>query len=226
MITPGHAALKEAAMMTSASQAKDGLAFGPFYLVAGERLLTKAGAAVEIGSRALDILTVLMSTPNEIVSKKELMSRVWPDVVVEEGSLRFHMARLRRALGDGKSGARYIMTVPGRGYCFVAPVSQRSNPRDNAPIVAPVFTHANLPSRLGRMVGRDEDVLNLSAHLNASRFVTIVGAGGVGKTTAAIAVGHHLIEAFAGAVVFVDLGMLGDPGLVTTAVASMLGLAI
>ena len=72
----------------------------------------------------------------------------------------------------------------------------------------------------------DHDVLRLSAQLNASRFVTIVGAGGVGKTTVAIAVGHHLIEAFAGAILFVDLGMLSDPGLVTTAIASMLGLSI
>jgi Transcriptional regulatory protein, C terminal len=61
------------------------------------------------------------------------MSRVWPDVTVEEGSLRFHMNGLRKALGDGKDGARYITTLPGRGYCFVAPVSQPSSPRDGAP---------------------------------------------------------------------------------------------
>ena len=76
------------------------------------------------------------------------------------------------------------------------------------------------------MVGRDDDVLKLSAQLNASRFVTIVGAGGVGKTTVAVAVGHHLVEAFRGAVLFVDLGMLSDPDLVATAVASMLGLSV
>ena len=181
---------------------------------------------MELGSRALDILIVLISTPNEIVSKKDLMSRVWPDVIVEEGSLRFHMASLRKALGDGKDGARYIATLPGRGYCFVAPVSRPSSPRDDAPVAATNFPHANLPSRLSRMVGRDEDVLKLSAQLNASRFVTIVGAGGVGKTTVAIAVGHHLIDAFAGALLFVDLGMLGDPDLVTAGMASMLGLSV
>jgi predicted ATPase/DNA-binding winged helix-turn-helix (wHTH) protein len=212
--------------MTAAGQTKDGLWFGPFRLVASERLLTKEDVLVELGSRALDILIVLISTPNEIVSKKDLMSRVWPDVIVEEGSLRFHMASLRKALGDGKDGARYISTLPGRGYCFVAPVLRPSNPRDDAPVVAANFLHANLPSRLSRMVGRDDDVLKLSAQLNASRFVTIVGTGGVGKTTVAVAVGHHLIEAFAGAVLFVDLGMLGDPDLVTTAVASMLGLSV
>jgi DNA-binding winged helix-turn-helix (wHTH) protein len=82
-------------------QTKDGLSFGPFNLLVSERLLTKAGAPVELGARALDILIVLISTPNEVVSKKDLMSRVWPDVVVEEGSVRFHMASLRKALGDG-----------------------------------------------------------------------------------------------------------------------------
>ncbi len=204
----------------------DGLSFGPFHLVVSERLLTREGAPLVLGSRALDILIVLISRPNEVISKKDLMSRVWPDVIVEEGSLRFHVASLRRALGDGKDGARYITTIPGRGYCFVAPVSQPASPHDDTPVVAGNFPHANLPSRLSRVVGRDEDVLRLAAQLNASRFVTIVGAGGVGKTTVAIAVGHHLIDAFSGALLFVDLGMLGDPDLVTAGIASMLGLSV
>src|SRR5450755_4626466 len=152
--------------------AADGSSFGPFHLVASERLLTKEGAPIALGSRALDILIVLISTPNEIVSKKELMSRVWPDVIVEEGSLRFHMASLRKALGDGKDGARYITTLPGRGYCFVGPVSRPGSRRGDTPVVAANFPHANLPNRLSRMVGRDHDVLKLSAQLNASRFVT------------------------------------------------------
>jgi predicted ATPase/DNA-binding winged helix-turn-helix (wHTH) protein len=206
--------------------APDGSSFGPFHLVASERLLTREGAPLPLGSRALDILIALIATPNEIVAKKDLLARVWPDVVVEEGSLRFHIASLRKALGDGKDGARYIATLPGRGYCFVAPVSRPGAPRDDAPRIVDSFPHANLASRLSRMVGRDDDVLKLSAQLNASRFVTILGAGGVGKTTVAIAVGHHLTEAFAGAVLFVDLGMLGDPVLVATAIASMLGLSV
>jgi predicted ATPase/DNA-binding winged helix-turn-helix (wHTH) protein len=206
--------------------AANGLSFGPFHLVVSERLLAKEGAPLALGSRALDILIVLISAPNEVVSKKDLMSRVWPDVIVEEGSLRFHMASLRKALGDGKDGARYITTIPGRGYCFVAPVSRPGRLRDDTPVAASNFRHANLPNRLSRMVGRDEDVLKLSAQLNASRFVTIVGAGGVGKTTVAIAVGHHLIDAFSGALLFVDLGMLGDADLVTAGMASMLGLSV
>ena len=114
----------------------------------------------------------------------------------------------------------------GEAIASSRPVSRPGDPRVDGPVAAAGFAHANLPNRLSRMVGRDDDVLKLSARLNASRFVTIVGAGGVGKTTVAVAVGHHLVEAFFGAVLFVDLGMIGDPGLVSTAVASMLGLSV
>jgi predicted ATPase/DNA-binding winged helix-turn-helix (wHTH) protein len=202
------------------------LCFGPFSLLPSERLLTRDGAPVELSARAYDILVILLSHANEVVSKNDLLAWAWPDVTVEEGSLRFHMAGLRKALGDGKDGARYITTIAGRGYCFVAPVSRTTSPRDPASLAAADFPYANLPSRLTRMLGRDDDVLKLSTLLTASRFVTIVGAGGVGKTTVAVAVGHHLIEAFAGAVLFVDLGMLGDPDMTTTAVASLLGLSV
>src|SRR6266478_2625241 len=130
-------------MATAQNQVKDGLSFGPFNLLVSERLLTKEGAPVELGARALDILIVLISAPNEVVSKKDLMARVWPDVTVEEGSLRFHMASLRKALGDGKAGARYITTIAGRGYCFVAPISRVSNLRDVAPVAVADFPHAN-----------------------------------------------------------------------------------
>ena len=133
-------------MATAAVQTKDVLSFGPFNLVASERLLTKEGVPVELGARAFDILIALISTPNEVVSKKDLMSRVWPDVTVEEGSLRFHMASLRKALGDGKNGARYITTLAGRGYCFVAPVSRADSAPEAAPAAAGQFS-ARQPSR-------------------------------------------------------------------------------
>src|SRR5271165_4364620 len=166
-----RAAMKEDAMM--AEQTRDVLTFGPFSLVASERLLVKDGAPVELGARTLDALIALASRPNEVLSKRDLMAAVWPDVTVEEGSLRFHIAALRRALGDGIGGARYIATAAGRGYCFVAPIV-RSSDRDNAPAGAGLsFRHANLPSRLSRMVGRAVDARVLSTQLAAQRFVTI-----------------------------------------------------
>jgi len=215
-------------MNAPAAQMKDVLSFGPFRLVASERLLTKDGAPVDLGARTLDTLIALVSRPNEIVGKRELIAEVWPDVIVEEGSLRFHIASLRAALGDGKDGARYIATLAGRGYCFVAPVS-RSTEGGEEPVqrAVPLPAAATfLPGRLMRMVGRGEGVHMLSAELAASRFVTIVGSGGVGKTTLAVAVAHDLLAGFEGAVLFFDLGMLSDPGMVAASLASMLGLAV
>ncbi|MHA6645803.1 winged helix-turn-helix domain-containing protein [Mesorhizobium sp. A623] len=81
------------------------MSFGPFRLSATERLLTRDGARIDLGARALDILICLLSRPNDVFSKQELLARVWPDVVVEEGSLRFQIARLRKTLGDGVDGA-------------------------------------------------------------------------------------------------------------------------
>lgn len=203
-----------------------GIRFGPFKLAVGERLLTREGVPVELGGRALDILVALVTSPNEIVSKKELMDRVWPDAVVEEGSLRFHMAGLRKALGDGQDGARYITTIAGRGYCFVAPTAAALPDHRDSPPVEDAFPHANLPPRLARMVGRDVDVMKLGAQLTDSRLVTIVGPGGVGKTTVAIAAAHQAAEVFAGHVLFVDLGVVADPKLAATTIAALLGLSV
>ncbi|TIQ20785.1 MAG: transcriptional regulator [Mesorhizobium sp.] len=206
--------------------ASDSISFGPFTLAVRERLLLRQGTTVDLGGRAFDILATLAARSNEVISKKDLLANVWPDVTVEEGSLRFHMANLRKALGDGKDGARYIATLKGRGYCFVAPVSRSGGHDDARSEAAASYPQANLPSRLARMVGRTDDTAALSAELAAARFVTIVGTGGVGKTTVAVSAGHHVVDAFAGAVHFVDLVALNEPNLVAPTVASMLGLSL
>ena len=102
------------------------IAFGHFRLRAAQRRLEKEGVQLKLGSRALDILIVLAERAPKIVSKRELLDRVWPDLVVDEGSLRFHIAVLRKALGDGKRGFRYVANIAGRGYCFAAPTWRSS----------------------------------------------------------------------------------------------------
>src|SRR5262249_2825829 len=140
-------------------EAEDGLtsrnviAFGPFRLYVAERLLEKDGAPVNLGGRALDILLALVERATEVVSKRDLIARVWPDVTVDEGSLRFHIAALRKALGDGRVGARYVANVAGRGYCFVAPISQLPA-AGLAAANAPCDARATLPADPMRMVGR------------------------------------------------------------------------
>src|ERR1700676_2448207 len=104
------------------------ICIGPFRLSTTERLLEKGGGRVQLGSRAFDILIALVERPAEVVSKKELMAKVWPDLVVDEGSLRFHVSVLRKALGQERSGTRYVTNVSGRGYCFVAPISRATSP--------------------------------------------------------------------------------------------------
>ena len=138
--------------MAAEAQSRDVVSFGPFSLVAGERLLARDGVPVELGARALDVLITLVSRPNEVVSKKDLLDRVWPDVTVEESSLRFALAGLRKALGDGQDGARYITTLAGRGYCFVAPISRSGGARraETAPIELP----ARQPARPADAHGR------------------------------------------------------------------------
>jgi predicted ATPase/DNA-binding winged helix-turn-helix (wHTH) protein len=200
--------------------------FGPFRLFAAERQLKKGDEAVPLGSRALDTLIALVERAGEVVTQRELISRVWPNVTVEEANLRVNVASLRKALGDGRAGARYIVTVPGRGYSFVAPVTlsrpQSSRSKEGAVSDRP----QGLPSQLARMIGRADIIRALSAQLMIWRFVSIVGPGGIGKTTVAISVAHALLDGFNGAVFFVDLAALTDAKLVPTTVARALGLMV
>jgi predicted ATPase/DNA-binding winged helix-turn-helix (wHTH) protein len=194
--------------------------FGPFSLIASERLLLNKGEPVALGGRAFDILIALLERAGEVVSHRDLVKRAWPDVIVEETSLRFHVAALRRGLGDGRDGARYVTNISGRGYCFVAPVQRWLQP------VAAAAKHSQysvLPAPLGRMVGRNEAVDALRSEITSRRFVSIVGPGGVGKTTVAIAAAHAMAPDFCGAVCFVDLSSVRDGAQVISAVASAMG---
>jgi predicted ATPase/DNA-binding winged helix-turn-helix (wHTH) protein len=206
-----------------AALAKEGLSFGPFTLIANERRLEKNGAPINIGGRAFDVLLILLSRPSEIISKEELLDLAWPGVAVEEGSLRFHVAALRKALGDGSNGARYISTVAGRGYCFTAPV-ERVESRSDEP--RRLVRFPKLPDPLHGLIGRDEDLRKVSVRLDQARLVSIVGSGGVGKTTLALAVGHHLQETFDDGVLLIDLGAVNDPEMVPAVIAAMLGLTV
>jgi predicted ATPase/DNA-binding winged helix-turn-helix (wHTH) protein len=218
---------------------RERLAFGPFVLSPSERLLTKDGEPVEIGGRSFDILVVLTEQPGRVLSKHELLKRVWSDVVVEDGSLRFHMAGLRKLLGDGADGARYIATQVGVGYAFVAPVARQgiagsvSNP---APAPATPINEVarsngsqstlSLPARLPHLIGRDEDVDLLETRVPQSQLFTIVGSAGVGKTSLAIELGHRLAPAFGGRVTFVDFAMLENPALVPSMIAGAMGVPV
>jgi DNA-binding winged helix-turn-helix (wHTH) protein len=99
------------------------VSFGSFRLLPTQFLLLEGDKQVPVGSRALEILIVLLERPGELVSKQELMVRVWPNVFVESANLTVHISALRRMLRDGRDGNRFIINIPGRGYCFVASVA-------------------------------------------------------------------------------------------------------
>jgi predicted ATPase/DNA-binding winged helix-turn-helix (wHTH) protein len=202
---------------------EDVICFGPFRFSVAERTLEKEGVRIRLGSRALDILIALVERPAEVVTKKELFARVWPDLVVDEGNLRYHVLALRKALGEGRSGIRYVTNVSGRGYCFVVPISRAASPPallSNSLAHSPV----GLPPSPAGMVGRDETVQLISEALISRRFLTIVGPGGIGKTTVANGVSRTMLAAFDGAVHYVDFGPLFTPSLVPNRVASTVGL--
>jgi predicted ATPase/DNA-binding winged helix-turn-helix (wHTH) protein len=195
------------------------------------RLLERGAVPLRIGSRALDLLIVLVERAGTVVSKDDLISVVWPRVTVDESCLRTHIRSLRRVLGDGEDGARYVANVAGRGYCFVAPVmcSDVAGAQAGQIELRGEAQRDVVPLRLPaerRMVGRDGAVKTLTAQLLAKRFVSVIGPGGIGKTTVALAVAHALSGGFANAVAFVDLAVLSDPELVPSSVASVLGLRV
>ena len=107
------------------------LSFGPFELSIGERVLRRDGQVLPLGGRALDILIYLAERPGEVIVKQELIDHVWSDVTVEEGSLRVHVAAIRKALGDGQFGNRYIANIKGRGYSFVGTVVRLEDGKDD-----------------------------------------------------------------------------------------------
>lgn len=190
------------------------ITFGAFRLRPAIRLLEKDGVALEVGSRALDILIVLVERGGEIVSRKELVTRVWRGLVVEASSLRVHMTGLRKVLGDRRGAARYVVNVPGQGYCFVAPFT-RQHVDECVSVPEPDLVKDNrapstLPPILNRIVGRDEVITNVAREIIEQFVVTVVGAGGIGKTTVAVAVGHELSGHFQNAVYFVDLSTVED----------------
>ena len=199
--------------------------FGPFCLDASKRLLEMDGAPVIIGGRTLDLLIALVERAGDIVSVRELMARVWPNVTVEEANLRVSVSTLRKALGDGKDGARYIINVPGRGYSFVAPIGSLD---DAGPIGEDGASGASsrsrpLPEAPRFLVGRHDTVEALSRLLMTERFVSVIGPGGIGKTTVALAVAGGLQSHFdEDRLCFVDCEAISDPEDFPRAVAAAL----
>lgn len=211
--------------------------FGPFTLLPGQRMLLEGGQPVRLGSRAFDLLTTLVERAGEVISNAELIARVWPNVVVEPGALRVHLAGLRKVLGDGREGQRYIVNVPLQGYCFVAVVTRvrvsdavGAQPRRDAAVPALVSAVDSdapmgvpLPAQVARLIGREDVVADLLRELPLRRCIAVVGPAGMGKTTVALAAARQIAPEFDHHAVFINLAPLNDTRLVIDTVISALG---
>ncbi len=194
--------------------------FGPFVFVPERQLLMRGDAAVRIGGRALDILTLLVKRAGEVVGKADLMQHVWPNLLVDEGNLKVNMAALRRALAAHSEGV-FIETVPGEGYKFVAEVDVGRFNAAKQPFARP----SNLPAA-PRVFGRDKEIEALLAGLARGRLISIVGTGGIGKTTVALAVADRSTDHFRDGVLLVDFAPLREADLVANAVARAMGIEV
>jgi predicted ATPase/DNA-binding winged helix-turn-helix (wHTH) protein len=198
------------------------LKFGEFELAPVARALWRRGELVKLGSRAFDILIALASRPGQVLSKDDLTRLVWRGVFVDDTALRVGISALRKALGPG--GERCIATIPGRGYCFVhdveavaakpAPKSSQLKPKtDRSPTQA-------------RVVGRAESIKMLTGLVLRQRLTTIVGSGGIGKTTVAYPVAEATGRSFPDGARFIDLAAVTDPLHVSSALAAALGVEV
>jgi predicted ATPase/DNA-binding winged helix-turn-helix (wHTH) protein len=199
---------------TASAGVGDRFDFGPFSLDASERCLERDGAPVRIGDKAFEILCKLVEHAGQIVEKAHLLRQA---KIASEDSLRFHIAALRKLLGEG----RYVTNAAGQGYSFVAPVS-RSGSR-NAEIRP--TSRQLLPPRPGALVGRDQVLTAVADQILDHRLVTLVGPGGVGKTSVALMVSHDLAFRFGGDVHFFDVGSISDPQLLASALETALSVS-
>jgi len=199
--------------------------FGRFELQPGQRQLVADGRPVALGQRAFDVLQALIQRRERLVTKNELLDVVWPGVVVEENNLQVQISTLRKLLGP-----QAIATIPGRGYRFTAglegaaagtPEAVPAAPRP-AEVVVPGASRTNLPAELPPLFGRDADLAALRALIDAHRLVTVVGAGGIGKSRLAQAVAHAHAARWPDGAWMVELAGLSDPALLPNTVAQVL----
>jgi len=149
----------------SDASGKTVIMFGSFCLLPMQRLLLEADQPVRLGGRALDILIALIERHGELVTKKELIGRVWPGATVVEANITVHISALRRLLRDGQAGHRYLVNVPAQGYRFVAPITiaEKLPPTSTClPAMEPDF---DTRAMLTRLIGRADEVRRLAAEL-------------------------------------------------------------
>ena len=201
--------------------------FGPWEIDLARRELRAHRVPVPIGGRAFEIIEALVESAGEVVTKDDLMRRVWSGAIVEESVLHVHISAVRKALGPDRG---MLKTAYGRGYRLLGGWTIRRESPSTVPVAlatisSPVPTFVtNVPVATPDLIGRETAAEHLRELLSAHRVVTLTGPGGIGKTVLALNVARGLIPSFDGDSVVVELVSLSDPKLVPSAIASVLGL--
>jgi predicted ATPase/DNA-binding winged helix-turn-helix (wHTH) protein len=191
------------------------VSFGPFRLIPSRQLLLHGDMPLHLGSRAYGVLLALVESAGQVVDKETLMTRAWGAIHVEECNLRTAIANLRRALDVG-SRRTYVATAQRSGYRFVAPVT----------FASVSATRLGLRAPLSKVIGRDGEILNLLEDIGNHRLITVVGPGGIGKTTVALSAGQLALgRQLTGEAVLVDLSTIEDPDLLPDAIRASLGIS-
>jgi non-specific serine/threonine protein kinase len=197
--------------------------FGRFLLDSRRRELRMDGVLVPTGGRAFDILAMLVAADGQLVTKDELMSRVWPGRFVEENNLQFQISTLRKALGADRD---FIKTVAGRGYRFIADISTPADP-DTAAFarraVSPPST--DFPAAMADLIGHYAKLIGPADLTTAYRLAALRGAGGIGETRPGSESGRPVLSELADAARFAASGPSGHPEFVFPGIAALLQLA-
>ena len=201
------------------------LCFGRFRLDLARREVLAGERSLRVGDRAFQILCLLAQANGALVSKDELMTRVWAGASVAESNLQVQISNLRKALDPERTGVSCIVTVPGRGYRLLG-ARDAEWLADGTPAEPPSASPSNLPRLAHALVGRERDAAETEALLAAHRLVTLVGAAGVGKTSLSLQVGAEVLARFPDGARFVDLAPLDRPELVGETMAAAFGLPV
>jgi predicted ATPase/DNA-binding winged helix-turn-helix (wHTH) protein len=201
------------------------VSFGPCRVLPRSRRLWVDDEPVELGGRAFDLLLALIATPGTIVAREQIYDRVWPDTVVGDANLRVQIGLLRKAFGNGRD---LLQTIPGRGYLLagVKSAAGEAVPAPPSPVPSVSMPPTNLPRPAQPMIGRAGELAQLESFLLRRRLVTLVGAGGIGKTRLAIEAGWQGHERFPGGVWRIDLGTTVDAANIPNGIAMALNIPL
>jgi DNA-binding winged helix-turn-helix (wHTH) protein len=217
----GPASRAEGAAPAAQHGTAGGYQIGPFRFDPAAKVMTRDGAPVALGPRAVAVLELLVQSAHEYVPKARLMDKAWPGTVVEDSNLAVQISAIRRALAQAPGGENWIETLARRGYRFVGPVARV--PDKTASDANDTHAPSHLPEPLTSFVGRIRELAELKELLARSRLLTLTGPGGVGKTRLALQVAAGARDEFADGAWFLDLAPTSDPTLVPKVIAQALG---